>query len=106
MFIGGKSDWGVYQTPGRRGEHAEERVHPDAGFSLGGWSRPLDAAGAAGEGERAAVEFPARRICECERQALIFYLATTNCEPKRVKDHMQSRRIQRSDRRGRGSVCA
>ena len=53
-----------------------------------------------------AVEFPARRICECERQALIIYLATTNCEPKRVKDHMQSRRIQRSDRRGRGSVCA
>ena len=27
MFIGGKSDWGVYQNPGALERHAEDRVH-------------------------------------------------------------------------------
>ena len=30
MFIGGKSDWGVYQNPGALERHAEDRVHEDA----------------------------------------------------------------------------
>ncbi len=38
---------GRLSDPGRGGEHAEDRVHPDARLSSGGWSRALGAAGAA-----------------------------------------------------------
>jgi hypothetical protein len=82
MFIGGKSDWGVYQTPGAAESMQKSACTRMLGFHLvngaGHWMQQEQA----GEGERAAVEFPARRICECERQALIIYLATTNCEQR------------------------
>ena len=35
-FIAGKSDWGTYQTPGRVGAHAEQRLHADGAAPI--WS--------------------------------------------------------------------
>ena len=58
MFIGGKSDWGVYQNPGRARAHAEGRVHEDDRHAPGRRRRALGAAGAAGSGQPAARRFP------------------------------------------------
>jgi len=59
MFIGGKSDWGRLPDPGRRREHAEDRVHPHGGLSSGGRRRPLGAARTAREGDGVAHKVPA-----------------------------------------------
>ena len=50
MFIGGKSDWGVYQNPGAL-ERLEKMLHEDDGHASGGRRRALGAAGAAGSGQ-------------------------------------------------------
>ena len=57
MFIAGKSDWGVYQTPRRGGSHAQQGAHPHAGVPPDRRRRPLGAAGAARTGVGAADGF-------------------------------------------------
>ena len=59
MFIGGKSDWGVYQNPGALERMQKTVVHADAGDASGGRRRTLGAAGTARGGEQAA-----RRLSE------------------------------------------
>ena len=59
MFIAGKSDWGVYQTPGARGQDADQRLHAHGGLPSGRRRRALGAAGAAGTGEHVAHPVPA-----------------------------------------------
>ena len=49
MFIGGKSDWGVYQNPGALERMQTDRVHEDDRHASGRRRRALGAAGAAGE---------------------------------------------------------
>ncbi len=70
MFIGGKSDWGTYQTPG-----AVDRMRTSActrmvGFESAGGRRTLGAAGAAGTGEPVARPIPPRPG-SVKREALI-----------------------------------
>ena len=60
LFIAGKSDWGVYQTPGAVERCSRARCTSMVGFHLRRRRRPLGAAGAARAGERAAAGLPAR----------------------------------------------
>ena len=65
MFIGGKSDWGVYQTPGDVEKMQRDGVHADAGRSFGGGVGALDSAGAAGGGGATADGFSAGQGAAC-----------------------------------------
>ena len=58
MFIAGKSDWGVYQTPGAA-ESMQKTACTHGGLSSRRRRRPLGAAGAAGESDRVADKVPA-----------------------------------------------
>ena len=59
MFIAGKSDWGVYQTPGAVDKMRNSACTRHGGLPSPGRRRALGAAGAAGTGEHAAHRVPA-----------------------------------------------
>jgi len=61
MFIGGKSDWGVYQTPGAAESMRKSACTRMVGFELVDGARALGA-GAACESGRAAAKLPARGV--------------------------------------------
>ena len=57
-FISGRSDWGIYQSPGRARAHAEDRLHQHEGDPPHRGRRPLGPAGAARRGEPPAASVP------------------------------------------------
>ena len=97
MFIAGKSDWGVYQTPGAVESMQKPRLHPHGGLPSGGRRRPLGAAGAAGAGEPAADHLSAGSglsffAGECQRCDL------THCAPRRPRRNVTYRTSMKSRR--------
>ena len=62
QYIAGKSDWGVYQTPGAVDKMRTSACTRMVGFHLARWRRTLGAAGTAGTGEHVAGSIPARLL--------------------------------------------
>jgi hypothetical protein len=60
QYIAGKSDWGVYQTPGAVDKMRTSACTHNSGIPLARRRRALGAAGAGGTGEHVAGPTPAR----------------------------------------------